>query len=606
MTRILAALFLFGVSSVLLAAPPSVFHSFNRIELSDEYYAEGANFGDFNKDGKLDVVAGPFWYAGPTFKEKHEIYEPVVEDRNRYSYGSFFSFVYDLNGDGWLDVLGNGLPGRPAHYYENPGEKGGHWKKHTVFDWVSNESPTFTQLVGDDRPELVCTRQGVFGYVEVNWEAPEKPWTFRPISGAIASKQFGHGLGVGDINGDGRLDVIHKDGWFEQPKSPDKKWTAREHVFARRGGAQMFAYDVDGDGDNDVISSLAAHEHGLSWFEQVDADGKITFKEHRIMGVRPKDNKYGVSFSELHAMELHDMDGDGLKDIVTGKTYWSHHAKTTSWHDGAVVYWFKLVRGDEGAEFVPISADNNSGVGRQISIGDLNGDKLPDIIASNMKGTFVLLHDAKVVSSRAMIRMRPRPYSEPEEDPVGILPKSADGRELNLGFEDGSLKDWTATGDAFKGQPVEGEIRKDRKFAKSGKSFKTARPDGGFWIGSFEIAENDAGVGTLVSATFKVTSPFASFRIGGGAHPETRMELVLAESGRTILRSHGRNSETMFVETVDLTGFMGKEIFIRLVDEHTKGFGHLNFDDFRFHNGVPVFRNSVAMRKKARFGWEKF
>jgi len=176
MTRFLLTLFFVGLSTVLFAASPSVLHSFDRLELSDEYYAEGANIGDFNNDGKMDIVAGPFWYAGPSFKEKHEIYKPVVEDRNRYSYSSFFSFVYDLNGDGWTDVLGNGLPGRPAHYYENPGKKGGHWKKHQVFDWVSNESPTFTQLVGDERPELVCTRQGVFGYVEVNWAAPEKSW----------------------------------------------------------------------------------------------------------------------------------------------------------------------------------------------------------------------------------------------------------------------------------------------------------------------------------------------------------------------------------------------------------------------------------------------
>ncbi len=604
MTRLLSLL---ALAAVVAPAQAAFHHEFQRIRLSDQYFAEGAAYGDFNKDGKVDVIAGPFWYAGPDFREKHEIYKPVIQNRNSYSLNNFFAFVYDLNGDGWDDVLINGLPGRPAHVYENPKGAAGHWRKREVFDWVSNESPTFTQLVGDERPELVCTRQGVFGYAAPDWENPTKPWTFHPVSGAIASKQFGHGLGVGDVNGDGRLDVLHKDGWFEQPESLDAKWIARKFTFTRRGGAQMFAYDIDGDGDSDVITSLAAHEHGLSWFEQVKDDaGAISFKEHPIMGLRPRDNPYGVCFSELHAVELHDMDGDGLKDIVTGKTWWSHHAKTASWHDGAVVYWFKLVRLKDGVDFVPQFVDDNSGIGRLISIGDVDGDKWPDIVTANMKGAYVLLHTARQIPSIYLRRLGPHPHVEPEEDPVGVLPKNSEGRELNLDFEAGSLKDWTAEGDAFNGQPVKGEIRPDRKFAKSGNSFKTARPQGGFWIGGFEIDENDAGTGTLSSAPFKVTHGYASYRMGGGAHLQTRMELVLAESGEVVFRAYGRNSETMFVETVDLSAIKGMEVFIRLVDKHEKGFGHLNFDDFRFHASPPVFRNAVCMMKRARRNWADF
>jgi len=324
------------------------------------------------------------------------------------------------------------------------------------------------------------------------------------------------------------------------------------------------------------------------------------------MGLRPKDNLYGVCFSELHAVELHDMDGDGLKDIVTGKTYWSHHAKTTSWHDGAVVYWFKLVRLKDDVDFVPRLVDDNSGIGRLISIGDVNGDKWPDIVTANMKGAFVLLHSARQIPAVHLRRLGPHAYVEPEKDPVGVLPKNSEGRELNLDFEAGSLKDWTAEGDAFKGQPVKGEIRKERKFAKSGNGFKTAKPQGDFWIGGFEIDENDSGTGTLTSAPFKVTHGFASYRMGGGAHLQTRMELVLAGSGEVVFRTHGRNSETMFVETVDLSAIQGMEVFIRLIDEHEKGFGHLNFDDFRFHERRPVFRNAVCMMKRARRNWSDF
>jgi hypothetical protein len=111
------------------------------------------------------------------------------------------------------------------------------------------------------------------------------------------------------------------------------------------------------------------------------------------MGSKPEDNKYGLVISELHSVALVDIDGDGLKDIVTGKTYYSHHKQSPMWDAGAVVYWFQLVRYDNGATgWVPHKADDDSGIGRQISIVDINGDKLLDIVVGGMKGCHVLLH----------------------------------------------------------------------------------------------------------------------------------------------------------------------------------------------------------------------
>ena len=133
------------------------------------------------------------------------------------------------------------------------------------------------------------------------------------------------------------------------------------------------------------------------------------------MGKTPKDSKFGVKFSQPHAIELVDMDGDGLKDIVTGKRFWAHGPSgDVEPNAAAVVYWFKLVRGpNNSADFIPFLADDNSGVGTQVVVGDVNGDKLPDIVIGNKKGTFVLLHEAKQASPEEWQKAQPKPVSVP-------------------------------------------------------------------------------------------------------------------------------------------------------------------------------------------------
>jgi hypothetical protein len=277
---------------------------------------------------------------------------------------------------------------------------------------VHNESPHFVNLVGDERPELVHTRDGYFGYsAPADWKNALAGWTFHPISEQVAPKAFGHGLGVGDVNGDKRPDVIVVNGWFEQPAdlTGDPTWKFHEVNFGGYGGAEMYAYDVDGDGDNDIISSLNAHDFDLAWFENVREGSDITFKPHLIMGSKPEHNKYGLVFSELHSVALADIDGDGLKDIVTGKTYYSHHKGSPMWDAGAVVYWFKLARTKGGVDWIPFKADGEAGIGRQISVGDVNGDKLPDIVVGGMKGSHVLIHRREKVSREKWLEAQPKP-----------------------------------------------------------------------------------------------------------------------------------------------------------------------------------------------------
>lgn len=378
--------------------------------LSGTFYSEGATVGDFNQDGIPDVASGPFWYAGPDFEVSHQFYPQDPVDPHGYS-NNFFSFTGDFNKDGWDDVLVYGFPGADASWFENPKGAKRFWARHQVLDIVDNESPTFVDITGDGRPEIVCSSGGYFGFAEVNQQQPEAPWKFRRISDNSAGGRFTHGLGVGDVNGDGRADLLEKNGWWEQPASLEGDPVWKQHRVAFSGSAaQMFAYDIDGDNDSDVICSQNAHGFGLAWFEnQGTQDGEIQFMKHLILGSKAADNPYGVVFSQLHAVELVDINGDGLRDILTGKRYWAHgpHGDVQPNHP-AVLYWFELQRGDsaDSVRFVPHLIDDDSGVGTEVNYADLNNDGAVDVIVGNKKGTQVHLQQRSQVSEQESSRDR--------------------------------------------------------------------------------------------------------------------------------------------------------------------------------------------------------
>jgi hypothetical protein len=374
-------------------APVGGSGQFDRIELGTDFVAEGAAMGDLSGDGVADVVAGPFVYLGPDFEERHEIYTPVVATFDRQNYSdNFFAFVRDIDRDDDNDVLVIGFPGEDARWYDNPGSFDGEWVRHEVFAGVDTESPWFTDLTGDGEPELVFATAGQLGYA-MPARDPIAPWEFHAISPPGPYVAFTHGLGVGDMTGDGRADVLEKTGYWEQPEdlAGDPAWTKHDFDFGTAvGGAQMFACDVDGDGDNDVITSLDAHGYGIALFQNAAESGAPGFHLRLLAGATPGDGSTGIVLHEPHALDLADVNGDGLLDIITGERFWGHYpGGDASLDDPALLYWFELRRDAPEAHFIPHAIDTNSGVGTQVSTGDLSDDGLLDVVISNKKGSFV-------------------------------------------------------------------------------------------------------------------------------------------------------------------------------------------------------------------------
>jgi hypothetical protein len=373
--------------------PPMI--SWKKIVIDKTFRSEGVTVADVNKDGKLDILAGDVWYEAPDWK-MHVIRKDRAFDPVNYS-ESFGCFAGDFNGDGWPDLIVVPFPGKAIYWYENPKGQPGPWKEHLLCHSCCNESPQFADLHHKGKKVLIMGVQpkGKDKEGQMMWLTPSKdpyqPWEMHPISEPSApgkeipgTFRFSHGLGVGDMNGDGRPDVICTAGWWEQPKEDNgQPW--RFHP-ANLGGpcADMHAYDLDGDGQMDVISS-SAHNFGIWWHQQrAGKDGKRVFVQHDLF----KD-----LIAQTHALVCVDIDGDGLKDLVTGCRWWAHGPKgDTGAKQRAVLYWFQARKGKDGVvTFIPHLIDDDSGIGTQFVVMDINGDGLPDIVISNKKGVYAFI-----------------------------------------------------------------------------------------------------------------------------------------------------------------------------------------------------------------------
>jgi len=250
-------------------------------QLNDFFYSWGATTGDINHDGIQDVIAGPFYYLGPDYTQKREYtaarsYSPS----NNFPEGMVY-FAYDFTGDGWTDIVV--VDSRPIFLYVNPRGEPRRWDRFNIVPTATSEVEVFKDIDGDGKPEILFAGpSAVLAYAKADPANPTAPWKVHTISEPGLGGP--HGMGVGDINGDGRMDVVNSRGWWEQPAggAAEVPWKFHAESFGT-GGAEMGVYDVNGDGRADVVTALAAHGWGLAWFEQKrDAQGNISFGKHDI------------------------------------------------------------------------------------------------------------------------------------------------------------------------------------------------------------------------------------------------------------------------------------------------------------------------------------
>ena len=370
-------------------------------KLEDFSYAWDATVADVNHDGVNDIVAGPYAYLGPDFTERRELYiASTFSPGNQYA-ANMVTYAWDFTGDGWPDVLVT--EGRQLALLVNPRNAPRRWTRHMVVPGNLSEIPLLDDLDGDGRPELLIVQDGRLAFAQPKRGDPTAPWPVFYVSDRASASL--HSFGVGDINGDGRKDIVQAKGWWEQPAGglTSTPWTFHPYNFGDPehpgervdGGGQMAVVDVNGDGLADVITSVNAHGWGLAWYEQTRAGGKISFIPHLIMGDFTRRNPGGLTVSQLHAgVVALDVDHDGVVDFFTGKKQWAHlDSHLDPDPEGAayllLYHGVRDAKAPGGVRFVPEVIHNRSGVGSRLTVADVNKDGIPDVVTAGVHGAFV-------------------------------------------------------------------------------------------------------------------------------------------------------------------------------------------------------------------------
>jgi hypothetical protein len=373
MTRlILAAIVCFGGAAIWSAGRP------DEIPFEKHTLDLGANetcaVADLNKDGRPDIISGENWYEGPKWI-KHKF--RTLHFANNYV-DAFSDLPIDVNGDGLLDIVTATWFSRRLFWTENPGKAGGSWKEHAIETGVNTEFAFLVDLDNDGAARELLPQFGGKGAPTAWYEIRDKAW----VKHAIDAQSRGHGIGAGDVNKDGRADVLTPKGWFEAPADPRSGQWLWHPEFDLESTGFLYVYDVNGDGRNDVVTSLA-HNYGVLWLER--GEGAAWTK--RIID---------DSWSQPHAMTMADLNKDGRLDLVTGKRFMAHNGRDPGEREPLGIYWYEYLPGKQ-VEWVKHVVDYGSrtGGGMQIPVVDIDGDGDLDFVTAGKSGLFLFENRSK-------------------------------------------------------------------------------------------------------------------------------------------------------------------------------------------------------------------
>ncbi|MDP2895969.1 MAG: VCBS repeat-containing protein [bacterium] len=355
---------------------------------------EGCAIADVNRDGKPDIIAGTSWFAAPDFipRPVRELQQVSLGFGANEFYANNGDHLCDVDGDGWIDVISGGWTEAELFWYKNPGkdglEKGWKWEPRLLVKArAENEAFDLRDLDGDGVPEVIV-HCWVGRDPMVIWKlargADGQPTANRIVLGANGC---GHGYSYGDVNGDGRDDILCAAGWYECPSGDvfAKPWKFHPETSLSSASSPFVVVDVNGDGRNDIIWGKG-HDYGVYLREQGEPkpDGTTTWTEHLI----------DKEWSQAHSMAWADLDGDGKGELITGKRVRGHGDYDPGAKEPECLYYYKW----DGAaqKFVrhTISPPGRGpGTGMQICVADLNGDGRPDIAVSGKSGTWLLINE---------------------------------------------------------------------------------------------------------------------------------------------------------------------------------------------------------------------
>lgn len=325
---------------------------------------------DLNRDGKPDIISGENWYEAPGWTRHH--FRDISYSDNYID--NFSDLPIDVNGDGAPDIVSCSYFTKELYWVENPGRGLGVWKKHAIENGWSVEFVFLVDIDNDGRKQELLPQ---FGQTEapLAWYELKNGSFIRHV---VSPRSYGHGIGAGDVNGDGRTDILTPKGWFEAPPDPRSGDWKFHPDWDLEATAFLYVLDINGDGRNDVVTS-SAHGYGLFWLEHGDANH---WTRHMI----------DESWSQAHAMTMVDLNGDGKMDFLTGKRYMAHNGHDPGEREPLGIYWYEFLKGDNGKiEWVKhvIDYGSRTGGGMQIPVADLDGDGDLDFVVAGKSGLFL-------------------------------------------------------------------------------------------------------------------------------------------------------------------------------------------------------------------------